>query len=494
MSAAPNPSARPARFRANMNNLASAFLALMVLLMVNYLAYRHYVLKDFSQNHFYELSPRTVQLLKSLKEPVHITLYSAPSDKNPSNIKTEIDNLLKQYHYVGGDKIVVARVDPDRDLPQAEELSRKFNFKDDDNVVIFEYADRNRIVRHDQLAVFDSNVYTGPARVKAFLGEAEFTSAIQALVEGRTARVYFLTGHGERDYTDVSNLAGYGKLAGHLKHVNIEIAPLNLMETAEVPDDAQVVVIAGPKVALSTPEISAITTFLEKKGKVILLQDPVNASGLEPLAQKYGIKIENDIAIATAKFIGGSELTSTVTITGYADHPVTRILRGLKENLNMPSARSLTLLTQPDGTPNPKVTALLTTPNPYWGETNLTDTSPVFDPTKDIAGPLVISAVYDGGEIPGEGTRITGARLLVIGSSSFLSNRYQDEVATDLFSNCINWMLNKDHAIGIGPKTAAEFPLNIAPRQAFVGSVLACTLMPGLALLAGIFIWYARRR
>jgi len=477
-----------------MNNLISAVFALGLLVMVNYLSYRHYVLKDYSRNHFYELSPRTVQLLKNLKEPLKITLYSAPSDKNPSTIKMEVDNLVKQYHYYAGDKLVVARVDPDRDLTEAEEVSKKFNFKDDDNVVIFEYQDRNRLVRHDQLAIFDSNIYTGPPRLKAFLGEAEFTGAIEALIEAKTAKVYFLTGHGERDTGESSDLSGFGKLATNLKHENVEVVKLNLMEVPDVPDDAQLLVIAGPKVALSTPEVSAIATYLDKKGKVILLQDPINASGLEPLAQKYGIKIENDIAIAKAMMMGATELTSTVTITGYANHPITQILRGLKENLNMPSARSLTLEAQSDGSANPKVTALLSTPDPYWGEMNLTDKSPVYDSAKDIAGPLVISAVYDGGDIPGESVRVAGTRFLVVGSSAFLSNRYDDDVANDFFSNCLNWMLGKDRAIGIGPKTASEYPLNIAPHQAFLGSVLACTVMPGVALLSGLFVWYTRRR
>jgi hypothetical protein len=90
--------------------------------------------------------------------------------------------------------------------------------------------------------------------------------------------------------------------------------------------------------------------------------------------------------------------------------------------------------------------------------------------------------------------RVAGTRFLVVGSSAFLSNRYDDDVANDFFSNCLNWMLGKDRAIGIGPKTASEYPLNIAPHQAFLGSVLACTVMPGVALLSGLFVWYTRRR
>lgn len=490
-------SARPARFQANINNWIKMVLSLAILIMVNYLGFKYYYRADVTQNRFYELSDKTVQVLRNLKEPVKITLYFAPNDVNPSKLRDEIEGLIKEYQYKGGDKILVERVDITLDPLRAEELSKRLKFGAAENIVILEYKDRNRFLREDQLGEFEPQGMMSRSQpiLKSFSGEALFTSTIMALVEGKPSKVYFLQGHGERDPEDMSSLLGAGKLATYIKRENVEVARLNLGETVDVPDDAQALIIVGPRVPLSIPETQAISMYLDKKGKVILMQDPQVTSGLEALAQKYGMRIENNIVVARARLMDSKTeaVISTVTGTNFnANQPATQSLVGY--NMDISNCRSVTILPDAGGGKNPKVTYLLKTPQGYWGESEFAVNPPVFDPTKDLAGPLVVAAVYDGGDIAADGVSVPGTKWIIMGSSGFVTNRSLDSVGVDLFTNCLNWMLKKDATIGIGPKSPTEYALKVSPLQSRTITWLVWMILPGAALTTGIMVWYSRRK
>jgi ABC-type uncharacterized transport system involved in gliding motility auxiliary subunit len=499
MKPSPN-SARPARFQANLNNWIKVILSLAILFMVNYLGYKYYYRTDVNQNRFYALSEKTVNVLKSLKEPVKITLYFSPNELgNPSRLRAEIEGLVKEYQYRGGSKIIVEKVDPALDMARAEELSKRLKFGGAENIVIFEYKDRNSFLREDQLADFDfprSPMSQEQPVLKSFKGEAQFTSAIMSLVEGKAAKIYFLIGHGERDPEDMSSLGGAGKLATYIKRENMEVAKLNLGETPDVPDDAQALIIDGPRVGLSVPETQAITAYLEKKGKLILFQDPQTTSGLEPLLQKYGIRIENDLVVARARIMGNSKAEAVIaTVTGTDFNPAQPITQSLAGyNIDISNARSLTLTPDPSGGPSQKTAYLLRTPQGYWGETDFNTNPPVFDSTKDIAGPLVVAALYDGGDTSADGVNVPGTKIVVVGASGIVTNRNLDSVGVDFTTNALNWMLKKEMAVGIGPKTPLEYALKVSPLQARTIVWMVWLILPGASLIVGILVWYSRRK
>lgn len=481
-------SARPARFQGNVNNWITVILGFAIFFMVNYLGYRYYERKDLSQSRYYELSPKTIGLLNKLDSPVRITTYLASSE-----LKGEIENLIKEYQFRGGKNIQVERIDPYLDMDRAEALQKKFNFGKDENLVIFEYKDRSKYISDSQLADYDNSgaMMGRPPRLVAFKGEQQFTATIQSLMEGKPAKIYFLTGHGERELENLTSPSGYGELETRIKRENIECATLNLATVQELPKDADAVVIAGPKQPLSTTEVQAISNYLDQKGKVILLQDPETVSGLETLAEKFGIKIQNDWVVARSRLLGTDVLVGPLGQT-FADHPAVKALRSY--TLQMSSARSVSASTTADKAVSSKVTELVKTPQGFWGETNLTDRKPQYDPNTDIAGPLCLAAVYDGGDIPNEGVSVAGTRFMVVGGSLFLANQNLDGVGVDFFSNSLNWMLKKEIAIGISPKVPQEYALNLSEPQLRTMYGLSMGAIPLVALVMGLFVWYSRRK
>ena len=100
-----------------------------------------------------------------------------------------------------------------------------------------------------------------------------------------------------------SDRGGYSGVADALKNDNFEVAKLTLAQEGKVPDDATVIVVAGPKTDYFAPEVDALRAFLKKGGKLLLLLDPVDKPDAPPLtnlialAKEWGITVGNDVVV-----------------------------------------------------------------------------------------------------------------------------------------------------------------------------------------------------
>lgn len=494
MSNSSTPTSAKSRRLGNFNLYFTVILGVFILGGVNYLGFKHYWRKDFSLNKYFELSPKSIEVLKSLKEPVSITTFFLQSPIQP-----QVDGLIQEYQFRGGDKIKVEKVDVAQNPERAEELAKKFKFTGQENLVIFEYQDRSKYVSEKDLAEFDMGNPMmgggGPKKVRAFKGEQQFTSAIQTLIEGKASKIYFTTGHGERDLSDTA-ASGIADLQTRIKGSNLDPHPLNLSQTGEVPTDADAVVIAGPRQPFNAVEVQAIAKYLAEKGKVMLFQDPTIVSGLEPILEQHGMKLQNNVIISKSMINLGGMVAATqdkiAIAETYADHPTVNFLKGY--NFAIYGARSLQVLDQADPSVKSKVTSLVQTGAESWGETNFTEKKVAFDAATDLKGPLTVVAVYDGGEVPGEGVNVAGTRLVVVGSSLFMINRYLEGTSVDFITNALNWMTKKETVLGINPKIPQEYSLNLSPLQTRSVTGMALLVVPGVWLVIGILIWYRRRR
>ena len=102
-----------------------------------------------------------------------------------------------------------------------------------------------------------------------FQGENYITGAIKSVVEGIMPSVYFLTGHGEKSLEE-----NYTTFRKNLKNYNYEAKELNLMTEEAVPEDAKIVIIAGPKTDITEAEKAKLESFMDKGGNLSLLMSP----------------------------------------------------------------------------------------------------------------------------------------------------------------------------------------------------------------------------
>ena len=92
------------------NALLAAALAILLAVMVNYLAARQRVRLDFSPDRYYALSPTTRNMLNRLPGTIEVDVFLDLNNELFSDVK----RLLKEYEYAS-DKINVEYIDPHRD-------------------------------------------------------------------------------------------------------------------------------------------------------------------------------------------------------------------------------------------------------------------------------------------------------------------------------------------------------------------------------------------
>ena len=72
-----------------------------------------------------------------------------------------------------------------------------------------------------------------------------------------------------------------------MKQDNFAVESLVLIQQKTVPDDATIVVIAGPTTDFFQPEIEALNDYVAKGGKVMVMLDPLLKGPAQPLLTQF---------------------------------------------------------------------------------------------------------------------------------------------------------------------------------------------------------------
>ena len=463
---------------------AGIILAVALAGMVTWLSYRHYVRADWTSSKIYSLSDKTKNVLKGIKEEVRVVVLMTPT----TPLFTETKELLSRYEAVCP-KLKVEFIDPERDPLRTKQLAQEFGVSAA-NTVVFAAEGRKKYVTSDQLADYDySGMQMGqPPKLKGFKGEEQFTSAVLGVVSAKVPKVYFVTGHGERD-PDSAAEDGLSQLKELLKRDNLEVAKATLL-SGSAPADCDLLVIAGPRTPFTDAEKSALAAYLEKGGRALVLLDPVlgaqqRPSGLEEFVKGFGVQVNSDLVIDPARKLPYFDL-SAVYVTDFRSHPAVAGLQGLA--VLLPVARSVTTTTAPGATS----TILLTTSDKGWGETDLDrllKNGQAEKDAKDTPGPVPLGVAAQS-----EKDKDGGWRLVVFGNSAFAANAQVANAGNvNLGLNAINWLAKQEQALGIAPRSPEQVQLFLSAKQMRTIFLISLVGLPGLAIALGVTVWWRRR-
>lgn len=460
-------------------------LVLALIGMLNWLAYRHYSRADWTSSKLYSLSQKSVNILKDLKDPVKVIVFMTPQ----TPMFTETKELLTRYQ--ASSKLVsVEYIDPEREPLRTRQLAQEFGVQAA-NTVVFVAGERKKYVTADQLAEYDYSGYRmGQApKMKAFKGEEQFTSAIMGVVSPKTPKIYFTTGHGEHD-PDGFGEDGLSQLKELLKRDNLTTDKVNLLSGA-VPDDCDLLVVAGPRAAFAEAEKTALKAYLDKGGRAFVLLDPVlgpraASSGLEEILKNYGVQVNDDLVLDPGRQLPFFDI-SAVYVTDFRSHPVVEGMQGLA--VLLPVTRSVATTTAAGATS----TTLLSTSDKGWGETDLAailQRRPIDKDARDTQGPVSLGVAAQS-----EADKDNGWRLVVIGNSAFIMNGYLANAGNpNLALNAINWLVKREQALGIAPRTPEQVNLFLNASQMRNIVLISLAGLPALAIAAGVAVWWRRRR
>ncbi len=490
------------RLAIGFNVITQVVIFAAIVLMVNYVNFRHSKRWDFSRNQKYALAPLTKNLLSGLKKPVKAIVFF-PSFQV---IAQDVSSLLREYEYASDKKLTVEVVDPYRNLLRAKELSEKYKFGSSDNIVILDYEGKTKFVNALDMAEMDnSGAMAGqPPTVRAFKGEEALTSALLEVSEEKQSKVYFLTGHGEPAPTgqDLETLKGF------IERQNIKIDILNLNNVDAVPPDASAIALVGPKGDLSERELKLISDYWTNKNGRLFLALPASVKTPKVAAwlATLGVTLQQDVVVKAGTMLvlqGGQPtirngiVTTTVGFTPPASKSVLKDasgfdmqLAGLTQSISIDSGKAAAEKIRP-------LTLMVTSPD-AWGETEYNPTAQtqaVKDAGKDHIGPLTLAVALERGGIPDPRVKVETGRLILAGNSSFLSNEglRVSEAGLDFAINSLNWLINREQLAGIPPKAKQAVSLSLNEKQMGRIALSVVGIIPCFAAVVGLMVWWRRR-
>ncbi|MFP6906317.1 MAG: GldG family protein [Verrucomicrobiota bacterium] len=488
-----------------LNTSSALLLAVLLWLMVNYLGSRHYQRVDISASKYYALSEKTENILDGLTNRVDVKVVIQPGGTSEEqNLYEDVRKLIQEYEYASR-KIEVEIIDPDRDKGRIEEVRAQYGLTDS-NVVIFESGKRLKMLTKHDMGVFKQDrptVLGGRPELKQFRGEAAFTAAILYVIRPGQPRVYFLSGHGEKDIELFDRSpAAYSHIRRELELDNIVVKKLYLAGEERVPEDCSAMVVAAPTIAISLPEVELIRAYLRDGGRMMFLSDLLAETQLEPVLEEWGVRMGDGFILDLRKtqFKGG------VIVTQYGEHPITAKLDGFASIYLRPRAVVPITPVLPENQgprDRPLFVPLMSNSKAGWWEKDLQEDPPVFTPGEDVPGPVCFAAAIEKGAValPGKPAveddtvevELETTRLVVVGDSAFGSNLHRSGGSIAFFLNSINWLIDRQQLISIPPKEVRKFKLVIQKPDLDRLFFTVVGGLPGMVALLGFLVWWRRR-
>jgi ABC-type uncharacterized transport system involved in gliding motility auxiliary subunit len=453
-------------------SLVSVLVVLGILVAINYIGSRQNKRWDLTANKQFSLSDQTRSVLQKLDSPLQILVFEKEDGFQ------RFKDKLREYEY-SSKKVSTEYVDPDKKPTIASQ-----NQVQQYGTILLKYKDRSERITTDT--------------------EQDITTGIIKVVQGQQKKVYFTQGHGEKDPTS-SERDGYKAIADALTRENYTVDKVVLAQSGSVPDDAAVVIVAGPKTDFFPAEVDALKKYLAKSGKLLLEIDPSDKvdspplSNLTALAHDWGIAVGNDIVVDVSgmgQLIGTDQ--SVPVAANYPSHAITQRFKFLTA---YPFARSITPVS--GGVNGHTAQGFVETSPRSWAEADikglLTTGKVAFSAAGgDKQGPINIAAAVSaaGAATPGAAADAPKpeTRVVVYGDSDFAANSGLGiQGNRDLFMNTIGWLSQQENLIAIRPKDADDRRITMTAAQQTNVTWLSLLFIPAIIFGTGVYSWWRRR-
>ncbi len=507
---------------AGTNAIFATISVLIILALINFLGVRYQTRIDFTENQQFTLSPQTIEVLENLQQPVKLWIFDR--GENP-----QYSQLLENYQRQGNGKFRFELVDPQTQPGKANQFGVKQLGE-----IHLEVGEKKEVIISRQLEP---------------LTESKLTNSIEKILGSRTLKIYFIQGHGERELKEGQE--GFSEVVNALENKNYIVESINLASISQVPEDADVVIIAGAQREFLEAEVTALQEYLDQGGGVLIMLDPSTDPGLNNLFEEWGVLVDDRLAIDDPKIGRLVGLDPwVVLVTRYGEHPITQ---DFGNGISLyPFARPI----ESEAIDGIEESPLIWTNDQSWAETDLRGQLR-FNEGRDRIGPLSLGVALTRsptaeksneteleltpipplpGQPPNEPVatstseleaekqttsaevipplpgqppdeldsnkieaksenRSEEARLIVLGNSQFATNGwFQQQLNGDVFLNSVSWLSKPEQeTLSISPKKTTNRRIGMTLVQARFLSWMAIVILPILAFVIGGIIWWQRR-
>ena len=489
---------RTGRYGINTLVLIGAFTGIVIVL--NFVSFQNTSRLDVTATNQFSLSQRTKDLLNGLDADIRATAFykelELTEDADVVARRSRVIDTLDEFD-ARSSRFSYRVVDPDL---EPEVVANYFGARPTGFVgetVVVENMDNDE---------FDSFQPTDASFAQL---EQDLVTATYVATGQEQKLVYFLTGHGERGISS-RGPDGYGALREGLEQENYRVASLPWSVAAEevtVPDDAALLVIAGPVSELPEAHHLALDLYLlglnpdgssrRENGSLIFLAEPDTPESFRAFLGQWGI----------------------ISFPGYI-RDLDRSMPSLPQTLNLvafnpsaleivaPTGQQLQSVYMPGAAPvmplpfdesRSYLALAATSPNSY-----LIDDPDRTEPITEGEDADVMNSFYTamlvrsvgkvGMQPPAAPGEAQVSDIVVFGDSDFLSNTgYGRGSGANLFLNSANFLMGDYSLVSIRPPAFAFRELNLDRNEYDFVRFASWLFLPGImALLAG-FVWWVRR-
>jgi ABC-type uncharacterized transport system involved in gliding motility auxiliary subunit len=466
--------------REGANSLALILAVAGIAVAINWIANRHQKRWDFTAARQYTLSEQTSKVLSGLESELEIVLLD-----NPTASRALAARDLLELYDSESDRVRFTVVDPEADPQTALSYQEPGEPGITLGTVLVSSSERKE-------------------RATAAT-EPEITNAILRVLRQDRKKIYFTSGHGEKSIEDDEPSAGLSVVNGKLRGSTYETELLIIARSVQgdemkVPEDADAVVVAGPKTDFLPEEVAALDHYLQSGGRGVFLLDPApqgNTPALDEYLREQGVSLGSDVVVDP---LSAPPLYPVVRT--YGAHP---IVESFANALSLfPLVRTVE---RTDGVPpGADVRDLFSSEAESWAETRLDELRSRQGPAPDQRrGPLPLAVAVTLGSVEAEPesekeggeekSKPASCRFVVVGDSDFITNELASApvLNADLFLNMVNWVAQDEDLIAIRPREPEDRRIFLSSQQMTNVLLFSLLIVPGVILVTGISVWWGRR-
>lgn len=468
---------------------------------------------DLTAGSIYTVSDETAEYIESIDVPVSITvLATEESYRSISAYASQCAELLKNYtqHNPG---ITLRYIDmlsnPEFVANYSQELSNgDIIIEPDDGkherVKIVSLTDI--IVVQDEYSYYLGNTYVsnyGADRIHTMLAsygliqssnaEQAITSAIMTVTDSNPITVSVLSYPGANE-SDVSGLTD-------LMDANGYVITSTDIQSDELDDDIDLIIIPAPKIDYSTAEITKIENWLQGGGRLekdmiyVASVEQGRTPNLDALLYKYGVTVEYQVVHETAsqRYSGYDTYTYQDIVTENEDYLTD--VTNLSRPVVVPDARALSLrFENVDSTYSCE---------PLIASASSAVLKDMFDDSEDWTpadseqrGSFTTVAIGRQKKINQDTHISTFTNVITFGSDLMLNSLLTTRSSFnngDFIISMLNEVTGKSEGITIKPKVVNSGMFDITEAQNRTLTLVFAVIIPVAVLAVGTFVWIRRR-
>ena len=435
-------------------------LSIVLVVSVNFLAVRHNKTGDFTEEKLNSLSDQSLQLLKNLDQDLSVKVFYRGQEaaEEKQKAKSSLDTFLEN-----SSKLKVQYFDSYVDILDVQKYLNDLPDKDSALVFVFaEYGDKK-------------------VKIDPPYGEEQITAALIKVTRKGEKKIYFTAGHGERDIESV-NADGLKMFKTALEEASFVVLPLNLIEKGGVPEDASVVVVAGPTTQFQDGELNWLRDYAKKGGHLIIALDPGQRHNLANLTKTFGVEFANNYILNEYNQLLGRGAASAI---GLMFDPGNEITKPFPTGRNY-AVFDLASEIRPamDRVPTLTVSEIIKTDKNSFTINELVKTAKPNN-RKDFSVAIAVSGKIN--------DQAADFQAVVFGDSDFMTNKAFDQgLNRDLAMNSVATLANEKDLISIRAKQAKGTKMSLT-RTTQLAVIFGGMALPLILLITSGVVWFRRR-